>query len=284
MNAALLYPVAEYVHGHMTMPQFRVARRGRVVRVTAGLALGSLMVALAGCGDEGATPSAGATTSSDVARKSARAAIVLKAAVTRQRHPTPDEDPQSTDLALNSPRASALPGILRSCEDARDFTVYTLGERIDDLYASSLDASCQKPPPIVDGKVAIPTRHNDTEVFYGPCRGGGSSGCGNDLSVRSTPSCERPYSLYTAFTGSPKEDLEGPRLTTLRGVPAARFEDRIELWTRDTTIVVFGDPKLARRAIDALRSTSGAVSAGEPLPKPAEDIMDPHLSTVACAS
>jgi hypothetical protein len=213
-----------------------------------------------------------------------RARLVMQYAVTRQTTPTVDDDPASTELAVNSPPASALPGILRPCEQARNFTVYTLGERFHDYYATHLGVYCQKPPAVVDGKVAVPTRDNDTEVFYGPCRGGGSQGCGYDVSVRNLPSCERPYWLYTALTGPPGEETAGPNLVTLRGVPAAVFEDRIELWTRDTTIVVFADPRLAREAVDALRSTSGATTPGAPLPTPARDVVSPKLTPVRCTS
>jgi hypothetical protein len=98
------------------------------------------------------------------------------------------------------------------------------------------------------------------------------------------PSCERPYSLYTAFTGPPGQETDGPKLITLRGVPAAEFEDRIELWTRDTAIVVFATPEVARDAVEALRPAGDAgADAGAPLPAPATDIVASKLTTVRCA-
>jgi hypothetical protein len=60
------------------------------------------------------------------------------------------------------------------------------------------------------------------------------------------------------------------------------FEDRIELWTKDTAIVVFATPEVARNAVEALRPAGGA-DAGARLPAPAEDIVASKLTTVQCA-
>ena len=151
----------------------------------------------------------------------------------------------------------------RSCAERRDFTVYTLGERFNGEYATRFSARCE-------------THTHQVEVFYGPCREGGESGCGNDISVRSAPACEHRYLLYTKFSGPP-----GPKLITLRGVPASVFEERIELWTRDTSIIIFADPAVARRAVDALRPAPRAAT-GAPLPKPAVDITNHKLSDIDC--
>jgi hypothetical protein len=258
----------------------------------AGGSSGGGSATAAGAGASGASGGATTTGRARAQRKplskmtpKERAQLVLQNAVDRQKTPSPVNEEQSTEPAVNSPSASALPGILRPCDDARDFTVYTLGERFEGRYAWRLGSYCQKPPQVVDGKVAVPTRQNDTEVFYGPCRGGDALGCGYDVSVRSMPSCERPYSLYTAFTGPPGQEADAPRLITLRGVPAAEFEDRIELWTKDTAIVVFARPDRARAAVAALRPAGQFdASAGASLPAPAEDIVDPKLTTVHCAS
>jgi hypothetical protein len=152
----------------------------------------------------------------------------------------------------------------RSCTERRDFTVYTLGERFNGEDATRFGAQCE-------------THTHQVEVFYGPCRDGGESGCGNDISVRSAPACEHRYLLYTKFSGPP-----GPELITLRGVPASVLEERIELWTRDTSIIIFADPAVARRAVDALRPAPRATATGAPLPKPAVDITNRELSDIDC--
>jgi hypothetical protein len=51
---------------------------------------------------------------------------------------------------------------------------------------------------------------------------------GNDISVRSRPACQRPSEISTTFNRPPAGDLPNPKtITTLRGVPAAVFEDQI---------------------------------------------------------
>jgi hypothetical protein len=72
--------------------------------------------------------------------------------------------------------------------------------------------------------------------------------------VQSWPACERNIALYSQYPGP-----EGPTpytLTTMRGVPAAVFDDgdRIEVYTGDATVVVFADdPAVAQAAVDSLR-------------------------------
>jgi hypothetical protein len=158
----------------------------------------------------------------------------------------------------------------RGCDQRPGFTVYTLGERFHGEYATRLGARCE-------------TRANETEVFYGPCRDGGESGCGNDISVRSRPVCEHPSELYTIFSGSSSEDLSNPdKITTIRGVPAAIFEEHIVLLTRDTAIIVFADPKIAREAVNALRPATRATATAGSLPKPAATTIDRKLNDLHC--
>jgi hypothetical protein len=158
----------------------------------------------------------------------------------------------------------------RGCDERLGFTVYTLGERFRREYATRLGARCE-------------TRANEAEVFYGPCRDGGESGCGNDISARSRPACQRPSELYTIFNGSSAGDLRNPKtITTLRGVPAAVFEEQIELVTRDTAIIVFADANIAREAVDALRPAARATATGAPLPKPAAAVVAGKLSDLRC--
>jgi hypothetical protein len=160
-----------------------------------------------------------------------------------------------------------------------------LAELVKPFAAVACFWMAYRAPAFLGGRVAEPTRENNTEVFYGPCRGGDPYGCGYDVSVRSTPSCERPYSLYTTFTGPPGEQTDPPKLITLRGVPAAVFDDRIELWTRDSAIVVFATPKRARQAVEALRPVGDATPGSlAPLPPPAGDIVSSELTTVRCAA
>jgi hypothetical protein len=126
---------------------------------------------------------------------------------------------------------------------------------------------------------------NEAEVFYGPCRDEGESGCGNDISVRSRPACQRPSELSTTFNGPPAGDFHNPKtITTVRGVPAAVFEDQIVLLTRDTVIIVFADPEVAEKAVDALHPAAQATLHGALLPKPAARLVGGKLTKLRCIS
>jgi hypothetical protein len=160
----------------------------------------------------------------------------------------------------------------RGCPQQRRFTVYALGERFRKEYATRLAATCR-------------SHANEAEVFYGPCRDGGESGCGHDISVRSRPACQRPSEISTTFNGPPAGDLPNPKtIATLRGVPAAVFEDQIVLLTRDTLIIVFADHQVAQRAVDALHPVPQATVHGALLPKPAARLVGGKLTKLRCIS
>jgi hypothetical protein len=55
-------------------------------------------------------------------------------------------------------------------------------------------------------------------------------------------------------------------VTTIRGAPATVFDDRVELYTRHTTVVVFAPtPGAARRMAAGLRTLDGRIGPGEAL-------------------
>ena len=108
-------------------------------------------------------------------------------------------------------------------------------------------------------------------AVYGTCTPTADSGCAPPLQIQVWRACERNLSLYTRYPG-PNGPVAFTR-TTIRGVPAAIFDDgyRIELYTGDDTVVIFADtPARARAAAASLRGTiHGAVkAAGEDLPAP----------------
>jgi hypothetical protein len=158
------------------------------------------------------------------------------------------------------------------CDHRPDLSVYALGERFRREYATRLGTRCD-------------ARANEADVFYGPCRDGGESGCANDLSVHSQPACQSPSEVNAIFNGAPDRDLHNPRtVTTLRGVPAAVFEDHIVLLARDATIIVFADRAIARDAVDALRPAARPTTTGTSLPKPAARVVDGRLRRTRCSA
>jgi hypothetical protein len=154
----------------------------------------------------------------------------------------------------------------RGCDHRPHFTIYTLGERFRGQDATRLADRCEA--------------HADAvEVFYGPCREGGESGCVYDVSVRSQPVCLRPRELDLTFNGPPGGDLTGRRtVTVLRGVPAAIFDYTIVMMSRDTLITISADAGPARQAVDALRPADGATT----LPKPDASVVAGRLRNRQC--
>ncbi|HMJ37885.1 MAG TPA: hypothetical protein VK501_28510 [Baekduia sp.] len=121
----------------------------------------------------------------------------------------------------------------RGSDHRPDFRIYTLGERFRREDATRLLDRCE-------------THADEVEVFYGPCRDGGESGCGYDASVRSQPACLRPRELDAMFNTPPDADLAPGTITTVRGVPAVIGEGQIVLMTRDTLITLQADGARAR--------------------------------------
>lgn len=71
-----------------------------------------------------------------------------------------------------------------------------------------------------------------------------------------------------------------PEQTTVRGVPAAWFEDRhrLEIQTGVSTVVVFGhSPQFVLDLANALRGTNNGLEAGSALPAPDPRALDGSL-------
>jgi hypothetical protein len=216
-----------------------------------------------------------------------RAAKVLDAVARRQRKPsrlTDDVAEYAPKPALNSPKSDAVPGTMRPCAEARDFAVYTLGSVFKGQYAARYDAYCNPAPDVIDGRVAVPTRANSTEVAYGPCLPAGPGvGCSPEIVVENAPVCERPYALYFAMSGPPGEPPVAPPLSTLRGVPAAIFEDRVELWTWSTFIAVTAPTQaLALAAVSQLQLQGRGDIRRDNLPSPPPEAVQRDLAPVPC--
>ena len=92
-----------------------------------------------------------------------------------------------------------------------------------------------------------------------------------------TPSCSPPAELqnYAACARSLRSiapEVRSHRLTRVRGALAAVYAgggrfDRLEIFTRRTTIVVFARSlREARRLSAALRTVDGRIGPGDPLP------------------
>ncbi len=175
----------------------------------------------------------------------------------------PVEDGWGDRLAADrraTPRPAMQP--LRDCprRDKRpDFPVFDLGRRFQGIPRLSITRECQRLSSLggID-PTARAHRVNNVSVIYGRCRGRGRRReCNDPVSVQTWPACERTLPSYRESPGGP---VLAHRKLTVRGAPAAMFSDRLELYTGDSTVVVFAStPEPALRA--AL-----AVQRGSPLP------------------
>jgi hypothetical protein len=111
-------------------------------------------------------------------------------------------------------------------------------------------------------------RANYLSFLYGKCKADGDAGCQPPLEAQNWAACERNLSTYRL---TPRGDPVPRKTLTVRGVPAALFEDgfRLEIYTGKTTVVIFGtDASRIRRAGEALRSVDGTVGPQDRLPPP----------------
>jgi hypothetical protein len=168
---------------------------------------------------------------------------------------------------------------LKSCpprgSKAVNFSTYHLGAQFDGLPLEDVHRVCRKP------FAGEPFRGNNVSYIYGTCTPVGDTGCRPPLVVQSAPACERNPSLYPSRF--PRE-----RLTT-QGVPAAYFDDakRLELYTGDSTVVIFGSNReqvfAASRALRSLPEAQRpaqqpAVSPGDHLPEPVSGALEGKLA------
>lgn len=147
---------------------------------------------------------------------------------------------------------SAAPFDLAQARIFSEFPLYDAGDRVDGLPLTAV------------------LRRADTADFvsfvYGDCVARDDLGCAPPLEIQVWPACRRNLGLYEP--SSPGTPL--PERTTVRGVPAAYFEDceRLELQTGSSTIVVFaGSRARLVRAAGALRPLGARPTSG-PLPAP----------------
>jgi hypothetical protein len=97
---------------------------------------------------------------------------------------------------------------------------------------------------------------NFTNYIYGHCEiAEGATGCEPPLEIQTWPACQRALGDYS-FEGKP---LPYRRLPSRGGAEVIEInfmlDNRIEVYTKSSTIVIFAeDPALARKALALLRS------------------------------
>jgi hypothetical protein len=116
-------------------------------------------------------------------------------------------------------------------DELANFGLYALGARFEDLDLEAVIRTCN--------------RTNSVSYVYGECTPpGGEGGCAPPVEIQVWPACER----YPGRHGS------RGRFGTRRGVPALETDAGVELYSGDSSIIVFGDdPDRVDRAVAALQ-------------------------------
>jgi hypothetical protein len=168
---------------------------------------------------------------------------------------SPNQLPPKSNFSLEHARAVS------------DRPVYYAGDRVDGL-------------PLV----AV-LRRNDTADFmsfvYGDCLVSGPTGCAPPVEVQVWHACKRHFGLYNQpIPGTPIPEAPIPELKTVRGVPAAVFEDglRLEIHTGKSLIVIFADSReRTEQVANALEGLNVGISKGAQLTKPAAGAVEGKL-------
>jgi hypothetical protein len=159
-----------------------------------------------------------------------------------------------------------------------DFPPYSLGTHFDDLPLTAIVRIDQQSTLKAYGGFGVPdNRPNHVTFIYGSCEG-----CVPPLQVQIWPACDRTLQDYywsdNVRGGGPSRPYE---LVTIRGVPAAKFSDMLEIYSGAVTIVIFGESAAQQeRAAQSLLSANilaGDISVGDPLPSPVAGAMEGKL-------
>ena len=142
-------------------------------------------------------------------------------------------------------------------------------------------------------KLGLPGNGIEAKTYvYGECDPPASSapsdpgepapegGCAPPVEVQVFDACRRNVAMYDQYPGQGAPARED---TTLRGVPAAVFEDgtHIELYTGRSTVVIWGqNAALAKQAVPQLQGTGAREGIGkdEDLPAPSAGAMAGKLA------
>jgi hypothetical protein len=128
-----------------------------------------------------------------------------------------------------------------------NFRLYSLGPRFAGLPLTAVLRGCGTPQPVPGDNPKLPPtyRSNSVSYIYGDCTPPpGEGGCAAPIQLQIWPACERNVAQYE----------HRPKLTRRRGVPSSAGDGALELYTGDSTVVIFtSDRSLGRRAVSAIQ-------------------------------
>lgn len=158
-----------------------------------------------------------------------------------------------------------------------DFPLYSLGTQFEQLPLRAIVRTFRQPMVKARAGFGVPdNRTNHVTFVYGTCGGG----CVPPLQVQIWPACDRTLQDYyfNVSGGGPSRPYE---LVRIRGVPAAQFSEKLEIYSGIVTIVIFGETQAQEvRAAERLISANilaGDIEAGDPLSSPVTGAMEGEL-------
>ncbi len=218
-------------------------------------------------------------------------AVLLAASAAALAASVAANSPGSDRLAANAAATSVAPaGGNFPLSEARAFDDFALYYGGASLAGEPLTAILRRHGLPYPGEAIQP---NTVAFIYGDCLPEGDTGCAPPLEVKTWPACRRNPAVY---------DLPPDETLTVRGVPAAFYEDatRLELSTGRVTVVLYGSGR--RELLEAAaglepvnasaRTEDGSeaspvdtaaarASVGTPLPAPARGAL---AGALACRS
>lgn len=147
-----------------------------------------------------------------------------------------------------------------SQEGSPQYARYDLGPSFKGLPLTGATYTCMPEHSPVG-----PSRTHVSTYLYGDCSAS-ESGCGFPVEVQNYPVCDRNRSSYSSdHRGNPVAYT----MRRIRGVPVAQMNDRLEVYTGTSTVVLFGSHlREAAGALRSVRDGSPVVEAGAPLAPP----------------
>lgn len=152
-----------------------------------------------------------------------------------------------------------------TAEDAvANFDLFSLGDSYQGLPLTTIIRRCDNSTSSGDGSA------NYVSYIYGDCTPppGSDSGCAPPFEVQVWPACERTFADYDDGTLS---------MGSISEIPSADFGDRVELYSGDATVVVFGPSE--KSALSAAESVAPAGDAVAPtaVPEATDQDYNSHL-------
>lgn len=135
-------------------------------------------------------------------------------------------------------------------EEPANFEVFSSGAAVEGLPLTAVSRRCDRPAPGQRWPA------NYVAYTYGSCEiPEGEGGCMAPLEIQSWPACQRSLADYS-FGGRPLPHRSLAKHDAAEVVEFDfRLERRIEVYSKEATVVIFADePALARRAVASLNS------------------------------